>query len=345
MADAHDRRGFFKALLRGAVETAQEVTQAFQEAQGFDEPSSGDPYAITVGNSWEQRAVPAPPATTTATEDDLRRLADAHGFSTHVVELIEHARPSIRLTSGGFGDRSRLGGAPDLPEGFEWPEWRGDQLDFLGQLDLAEIAELGLETGLPERGLLLVFGAVSTRPSGLRPEDRGAVRFVHVDGALTSAPERGVYPPLPLQLSVELTLPSESAGLPPELGFGPFELDAWQRIREALAELQGVELEDRSIEWHALHRLGGYPDTTEEGMRVDAQLASNGIDLNTGERWYHPRVAELEQGAGQWRLLLQLSTDDALGIQLGYPLGRLYAWIREDDLRAARFDDVWTFIR
>jgi hypothetical protein len=136
-----------------------------------------------------------------------------------------------------------------------------------------------------------------------------------------------------------------SAGLPPELGLGRFELAGGPGIRAALAVLLGVALEDRSVEWHALHRLGGHPDTTEEGMQVDAQLAFHGIDLNSGERWYHPRVAELEPGAKDWRLLLQLSTDDALGIQLGYPLGRLYAWIREDDLRAGRFDDVWAFIR
>jgi hypothetical protein len=345
MSEAHDRRGFFKALLRGAAETAQEVTQAFQEAQGFDEPGQPDPFGLQIGSSWEQRAVPAPKATATALEDDLHRLAEEHAFSGHLFQLLQHARPSVRLTQGGFGDRSRLGGAPDLPEGFEWPTWRGQELDFVGQLDLAEIAALGVDTGLPQTGLLLVLGAIDSRPSGLAQSDRGAVRFFHVDGELASAPAREKYPPLPLELSVELTLPSEAAGLPPELGFGPYELDAWQRIREGLAELQGVELEDRSVEWHALHRLGGHPDTTEEGMNVDAQLAANGIDLNTGERWYHPHVAQLERDAGQWRLLLQLSTDDALGIQLGYPLGRLYAWIRDEDLRNGRFDDVWTFIR
>jgi uncharacterized protein YwqG len=345
VSDTHDRRSFFKQLLRGAASTAQEVSQAFQDAQGFAEPGQQpDPFGLQLGSGWEQRAVPAPAAAATATEDDIRRLADSHGLSTYVVELLRYATPSVRLTQGGSG-RSQLGGAPELPEGFAWPTWRGEELDFVGRLDLAAIAALGADTGLPASGLLLVFAALDSRPSGLAPSDRGAVRVVHVDGELTPAPEREAYPPLPLELSVEITLPSESAGLPPELSFGPYELDSWQRIREGLAELQGVELEDRSVEWHALHRVGGHPDTTEEGMQVDAQLAANGIDLNTGERWYHPRATELEADAGQWRLLLQLSTDDALGIQLGYPLGRLYAWIREDDLRAGRFDDVVAFIR
>jgi uncharacterized protein YwqG len=56
-------------------------------------------------------------------------------------------------------------------------------------------------------------------------------------------------------------------------------------------------------------------------------------------------VPDLERDAEQWRLLLQLSSDDEAGLELGYPLGRLYVWIREGDLAQARFDDVWAFIR
>jgi uncharacterized protein YwqG len=152
-------------------------------------------------------------------------------------------------------------------------------------------------------------------------------------------------PELALALSAEVTLPAEAAGFPASLQLGGYELDAWQRVREGLAERQGVEIEVRSIEWHALHRLGGHPDTNDDQMQVDAQLVANGIDLNSGERFYDPRVADLEQGAEQWRLLLQLSSDDEVGLQLGYPLGRMYVWIREDDLAAGRFDDVVAFVR
>jgi uncharacterized protein YwqG len=345
MADTHDRKSFFKQVLRGAASTAHEVTQAFQDAQGFAEEQQPDPYGLTSGHGYEQRPVAAPPAGRTATEDDLRELAEANGLGGRIADVLAHARASVRLTRGESPGRSRLGGSPDLPPGFAWPTWRDGELDFVGQIDLAEIAALGADTGLPASGLLLLFCSLDTRPTGLRPGDRGAVRVVLADGELATDETRSSLSELPLRLSTELTLPSESAGFPQSLTLGGYELDGWQRLREGLAEHQGVELEDRSLEWHALHRLGGHPDTTEEAMPVDAQLVFNGIDLNTGERYYDPRVPDLEHDAEQWRLLLQLSSDDELALQLGYPLGRLYVWIREGDLAQARFDDVWGFIR
>jgi uncharacterized protein YwqG len=345
MADTHDRKSFFKQLLRGAATTAQEVSEAFRDAQGFDEPQSPDPYGLTYGTTYEQRPEPAPPVERTATETDLRELADGNDLGGRFPDLVDHARTSIRLTRGGFEGRSRLGGAPDLPAGFAWPSWRDEELDFVAQLDLADVAKLGAPTGLPQQGLLLVFTSLSARPTGLRPDDRGGTRVFLVDGELEIAAGRGSLPELPLAFSAELTLPAEAAGFPASLQLGGHELDAWQRVREGLAERQGVELEDRAIDWHALHRLGGHADTTEDQMWVDAQLVFHGIDLNTGERYYDPRVPDLEKDAEQWRLLLQLSTDDEVGLQLGYPLGRLYVWIRQDDLAQARFDDVVAFVR
>lgn len=342
MAEAHDRKGFFKALLRGAASTAQEVTQAFQEAATFDEPGGqGDPYGIQFGGGIDQRAVPVEGVTRTATEDDLRRLAAEHGLGARVDDVLAHARPSVRLVRAGTPGRSRLGGAPDLPPAFDWPSWRDERLAFVAQIDLEEA---GLREG-PSRGTLLVFTSLDARPTGLQPGDRGSTRVVLVDGPLSPAGDGASLTEVPLACSVELTLPSELAGFPPSLDLDPNELDGWQRLREELAALQGVEPEDRAVEWHALHRLGGWPDSTEEGMEVDAQLVANGVDLNSGERYYDPRVPDLERDAAQWRLLLQLSTDDDAGLTLGYPLGRLYVWIRDEDLRHGRFDDVWAFVR
>jgi uncharacterized protein YwqG len=248
---------------------------------------------------------------------------------------------------------TKLGGVPDVPPGFEWPDWRGGDLGFVGQIRLADVAALdGFDapgqTPLPPDGLLLVFFDLDMRPAGLRPADRGSCRVILVDGSSALAPAADRTAALAeraVGLSVELTLPSESAGLPDSLGLDPHDLDTWQQVREQLAELQGVEVEDRSFEWHALHRVGGWPDTTEGGMEADCQLVTNGIDLNAGERYFDPRVPELEAGADRWRLLLQVSSDDDLGASFGYPVGRLYVWIRDEDLRAARFDDVWAFVR
>jgi len=361
VSESHDRRSFFKQLLRGAAQTAEEITTAFRGDEPpptqSEEPAVDD-WGMSWGASYQQRPVAAEPAQRTATLDELLDLCRESGLEHRVDDVAAHTRASVRLTPTGDGAAvpaggTKLGGLPDLPPGFEWPDWRGGDLGFVGQIRLADVAALGGfgagdATPLPRGGLLLVFFDLDMRPAGLRPEDRGGCRVVLVDdvSALAPAADRvATLAELPVRPSVELTLPSESAGLPRALELDPNDLDAWQRLREALAELQGVEVEDRSFDWHALHRLGGWPDASEEGMEADCELVTNGIDLNAGQRYFDPRVPELEAGADRWRLLLQVSSDDDLGSTFGYPVGRLYVWIRDDDLRAGRFDDVWAFVR
>src|SRR5262245_135660 len=87
------------------------------------------------------------------------------------------ALPSVRFRTRRVPDKTvkigqtRIGGLPDLPEGFEWPTWkpkveRDDKfggtwnpsspapLGFIAQIDLAEIPHLDT---LPTRGWLCFF--------------------------------------------------------------------------------------------------------------------------------------------------------------------------------------------
>jgi uncharacterized protein YwqG len=346
MEGSSDRRTFFKQLLRGAAQTAAEVSEALKGAQ-LPETQEPDQWQVSwSGASLEGRPVPAAAGTHVASDDELRALASEAGLEARIADVLAQARRSVRLTRGDVAGRSHLGGAPDLPAGFEWPHGRDDDLAFLAQVALDEVAALDLSLPLPASGLLLLFYDLERRPNGLRPDDGVGTRVVHVEGELEPAPpERAALPELPLALSGEVTLPGESAGLPASLALDADELDPWQRLRERLAELQGLEVEDRAVDWHALHRLLGHPDTTDEGMQLDAQLVSNGIDLNTGERYFDPRAAELEPGADDWRLLFQLSSDGELDLSLGYPPGRLFVWIRQEDLVEGRFDRIWAFVR
>jgi hypothetical protein len=120
----------------------------------------------------------------------------------------------------------------------------------------------------------------------------------------------------------------------------PFDLDveafqAWGRLRESLAELQGVPLDDEEDDFISAHRLLGYADPVYgREMELDCELVANGLDLSEGQGYYDPRRDELEAGAADWRLLLQLSADPQLGLAWRDPFRRLYLWIREQDLLA-----------
>ena len=80
-------------------------------------------------------------------------------------------------------------------------------------------------------------------------------------------------------------------------------------------------------------------------MQLDCQLASSGISAEANDGLVAARREELEAGAAQWRLLLQLSDDDELGISWGESFGRLSLWIGEADLAAGAFERVWAILR
>lgn len=105
--------------------------------------------------------------------DRLIRLIREYRLEPIEDELLAHSAPCITLVLTDIEDRrsavadsapgsSRMGGLPDVPDGFEWPVIRPRpdapqvHAGFLMQLDLASLPPLA-GSGLPSTGLLSVF--------------------------------------------------------------------------------------------------------------------------------------------------------------------------------------------
>jgi uncharacterized protein YwqG len=341
-----DRAGFFKEVLRAAAEAGQEFGAAIRPSADPAPPGTPEP-------SFEQRPVQAKRARRAATLDDLSSLCREVGLGAHVTNVLGVARPSLRLTlsekpRGELGG-SRLGGSPDLPAGLRWPTWQGEDLVFVGQIRLEDVAAVYPEGGLPPHGLLLFFYDTVSQPSGLAPADRGSCQVVLYQGhpsSLEPVPERDWFIEWPLDLSLELTLPNVFSLVAEQLDLDSAGVEPWEELRKRLARLQGVELEELAPERFALHRLLGYPEQVRDSrMELDCQLASHGIDLSDGSGYTDPQALEPAPGVGQWRLLLQLSTDDEVGFYWGDGLGRLYIWIREGDLLEHNTSKAWAILQ
>lgn len=292
MSGAHDRRSFFRELLHGASRAARELSELRGAAE--DEESFGlGPFDDASPSHDVLDALPAERLATTA---DLRELCgelDREAWADGAVAL---ARPSIRLTPGGDGSCT-LGG----PSPAGHPE-----LSLLARLSLAALPE----TELPRDGALLVLADL-----GDAPDETGgptACAVLHVDEAPREPDGRPGLPLLAVTPSAELTLPLE----PDWFEADSSELADWTDLRTRLAALQGTDLEDTSPDYHALHRLLGYPDTL-----------------------VHPEILMPPDEGSPWRLLFQLSADEQLGVSFG-AWERLFVWIREDDLGDRRFDRV-----
>jgi uncharacterized protein YwqG len=237
-------------------------------------------------------------------------------------------RPALKLIKSEEG-ASLLGGEPLAPEGFEWPSWNGEALDHLCQIDLSQAGATDLS--LPEDGLLTFFFAAQEQPWGSEPSDRGGWRvylFPKEGLVQATAPEE----PAPKHRLILEPMDSYPSG-------ERLSDDDWDLDDDQLEEVDG--LVEAAFDGQPTHQLGGYPAPIQnDEMGYSCELAFHGFGGGTGKKVTADEIARFRESGDCWRLLLQLDSDEEAGFCWG-DVGKLYFWIREDDLRAHNFDDVW----
>ena len=83
--------------------------------------------------------------------------------------LIKMIRPTIGIRTKPSEDKkmklgtSKLGGKPDLPENYQWPDRNGKPMVFCAQYNLAEFAKYDKDAKLPENGLFYLFMALDEK--------------------------------------------------------------------------------------------------------------------------------------------------------------------------------------
>ena len=301
----------------------------------------------------------------------IRSSRVSHG-SEELIALMQesiriHARPT-RLDSLALG-ASRLSGLPDLPAGVEWP---GD-LAFIGQVRLEDLACLNVSIPLPSRGTLYFFydgGAwgdslqdkagwrvLYGEPSGGKPLRTVRCRLAEdsrhtceptpqAEGTLRCIGDPGLGD---TGHTCELTFDREWTL--PYLWNLDADEDEWEGYSELLLRLYGNPSDNDPI-----HRMLGYPQVIQDEMELECQLASSRNVAPSDWSW-DVDVAELASGvalggpgtggealqaaARDWLLLLQIDTDEENAGWMWGDCGRIYFWIRKQDLAKRRFDDVW----
>ena len=276
---------------------------------------------------------------------DLTAALSGAGLGRIAGALAGLAQPAIRLTAqpGQVATMptgaSKLGGLPDLPVGVAWPYWKGAPLALLAQINLKDTQPFDAAHALPAEGLLSFFYDARQQTYGDNPADRGSWQVLYIaDDAsrLQSVPmppgmpAAGHFTQCAVSFSTELTLPQQ-----PELDLPSFGWQADERTRyEQFLAAFPTPQEHGSLH----HRLLGYPDTLQDDMRAECQVAASGV---AGD---DPRAAELAKGANNWRLLLQLDSDAQAGMRWA-DAGMVYFWIERDALAAKRFDNVWMVLQ
>ena len=223
---------------------------------------------------------------------------------------------------------SKFGGRPDVPAGFVWPVFEtktlGDDtvkprpLAFLAQFDCARLAGLDPEGLLPRTGLLSFFYELGSQRWGYDPKDAGCARVFWFDGE-----------PAPDFQDACLALDY------------PFTANDYRFFDQARRELGYAYPDNRS-------QLLGWPDIIQNNMTLECELVSRGHYL--GGSWesvpQEERDALRAPSVQDWRLLFQLDTVASGDFELMFgDCGRIYFYIRREDLLARRFDRAWLVLQ
>jgi uncharacterized protein YwqG len=274
--------------------------------------------------------------------DIWRRLFEQEGLGDVVEDLSRHVRSAVRLSTTRVDDMplggSRIGGTPDLAPGMTWPRREGVPLAFLAQINLREVEQVLGESPLPRSGQLWFFFEVEGWPSGSKPSDAGGAVVLFDDGTA------GLEPTVPpADLPKRAVFPACSVTMEPYEDIPSLTNERW--LDERLEDGHRDETYDDIAAYLTSgwstdpHKLLGYANPVQDVMELGCELVTNGITF-AERRKEAERVKELEPRARDWRLLLQVESDGNAGMMWG-DAGCLYFWIREEDLRAARFDRTW----
>ena len=79
-------------------------------------------------------------------------------------------------------------------------------------------------------------------------------------------------------------------------------------------------------------------------MQVECQLVTNGLYCGDSTGYQDPRAKDLRDGAAEWRLLMQIDSQDEADMMWG-DMGRLYYWIKHSDLLAHDWELSWLILQ
>lgn len=269
---------------------------------------------------------------------NLEQLIAEHQLSPYTDRILAVAKECIVCSAGekgaaGAGDDphagpgTRVGGYPVVPKGFGWPMKNDRPLEFILQLDCAElnavVAGAGGPSPYPAAGLLSFF--YDNVHWGYDQKDEGFVRVFHF-------PDRAVLVPLE----------------PPE-----FEQTSWFGFRKSPAALEPYRVCTlrfvRKLSLPSLERgrLSLANEADEESYyellaTTEPFIQLGGWPIAVQSDDMEEEVARLlsRGNADDWELLLQVGDSAGTNMMWG-DAGKLYFWIHKEDLAASRFDRVW----
>jgi len=281
--------------------------------------------------------------------DIIERYGLAHWRDAFVrlaqpsIQILLHSADEMTLSQG----ISKLGGLPDLPANYNWPRNNGKFLPFVAQIRLSEISLYDTTHILPKSGMIYFFYDFLVLPNGYDSEDFGEWRVIYHPNeseqfTRTNIPselkDADSYGPAQLQVCrmtflAKDTFPDWGANEIYQL-FGRENLACYNNILDRIVERNlSIPREKQDN----LHHIFGYPEPIQP---VDMKK----ICQNVSENLY-VHAQNFDVLSENWKLLLQLDSDEENTDMLWGDNGRIYFWIRQKDLESHSFGNVWLILQ
>lgn len=283
---------------------------------------------------------------TPRTESFFKDRFQKSGLSSHWNFFKSHLKPEILAQLQPVNEKdieigqSKIGGQPDLPRNIEWfKENNGKYLSFIAQINLSEVSQFDSSKNLPAQGILYFFYSADQDAWGFDPKDKDKFKVFYFDNKIDK-PERKEFPK---------ELNERSRYKPCKLTFqSSVSLPNWEQdyVSSALDKAESDKYLDLTEDLDAeSNKLLGHSDNIQGPMELECELVTNGLYCGDATGYNDPKVKELEKNAGDWTLLFQVDSNEEEAGMIWGDMGRLYFWIKKDDLKNKRFDKCWIVLQ
>lgn len=247
---------------------------------------------------------------------------------------------------------SKFGGKPHLPAGFTWPYYEGTDymdeemanrpLSFLAQFNLEEIAGFDTDRRLPRTGMLYFFYELCTMKWGFDPKDKGCARVYYVEDTKNLMPVD-----FPEDLAKDFIIPEFS------LKFSSREdVPDYGEIAERRTDVEFDCYDEERVLYgydsseEETSKLLGYADLIQSDMLFQCAEIADGIYCGGVPEFTDAQREKLMEKSKEWTLLFQMSTVQKDDFELMFgDCGSIYFYIRKQDLKEKKFDDVWLILQ
>lgn len=280
-------------------------------------------------------------------------------ISTNFTALLEPMqKSSIRVTYDSNTDKespvgsSKIGGQPDLPADFDWFYYKGKSyndiierrpLSFLAQINCHDAGKFDKEHLLPHKGMLYFFYELATMTWGYDPNDKGSAKVYYYPGDISELKRTD----FPADLAEEFKIPeisikfSAQNELPDFEEFiewhDEFEYDQWDAYDTAKNNLIPVASDGDNI-----NKLLGYANLIQSGMLLSCEETTNGVNTGEAPDISEDKLRQYKANCTKWQLLFQLDSIHTESYEMLWgDVGRIYFYIKTEDLMKQNFDNCW----